>query len=189
MAKYSTGGGGGSSDGDACELCGKASGRLSQANVAGAMLLVCPECAPHDDSRKTKRGPSRGNQSGSSSGSGSSGADSGGSSQSTEKNRKKRAAQRQAEVYDAAKGDSSHWEKKGTNYERDRLPYLISGYGEAVETARQEAGLTLEELATELDVDEQHIDAVEQGRATRAGVGGSVIRALEDELGIDLVDE
>ncbi|MFB6266790.1 MAG: transcriptional regulator, partial [Halodesulfurarchaeum sp.] len=28
-----------------------------------------------------------------------------------------------------------------------------------------------------------------QGRATQASVGGSVIRALEERLGIDLVDE
>ena len=33
------------------------------------------------------------------------------------------------------------------------------------------------------------LDAVEQGRATRAGVGGSLIRRLEERLGIDLVDE
>ncbi len=185
MAKYSTGGGGTSSDGDACELCGKASGRLSQANIAGAMLLVCPECAPHDDSRKQQsQGHSRGNQGGESSGKSSAGRPN-----SDPKDRKKRAAQQQAKIYDAGKGDSTHWEKEGTNYERDRLPYLVSGYGERVETARQDAGLTLSDLAAQLDIDDKTIDAIEQGRATRAGVGGSVIRALESELDIELVDE
>jgi hypothetical protein len=31
--------------------------------------------------------------------------------------------------------------------------------------------------------------AVEQGRATRARVGGSVVRAIEERLGVDVVDE
>jgi len=183
MAKYSTGGGGGGGDGDACELCGKASNRLSKANVAGAELLVCPDCSPHDDSRRDsgghggQRGRSQDSGSGSSSGSDSSA------------NRKKRAAQKQAEIYDAGKGDSSHWEKEGTNYERDRLPYLVSDYDERVETARQEVGFTVEELAAELGVDDEAYLAVEQGRAARAGVGGSLIRAIEDELDVTLVDE
>ena len=177
MAKYSTGSGGGGGDGDACELCGNASNRLSKANVAGAKLLVCPDCSPHDDSRKDAS-RSRGSQSSSSS-----------SSTSRPVNRKKRAAQKQAKIYDASKGDSTHWEKEGTNYERDRLPYLVTNYDERVETARQAAGLTIEELAETLGVDEDDYEAVEQGRASRAGVGGSLIRALEEELEIELVDE
>jgi len=180
MAKYSTGGGGGGGDGDACELCGKASNRLSKANVAGAKLLVCPDCSPHDDSRRDSS-PSRGSQS--SSNSSSSGSD------DSPVDRKKRAAQKQAEIYDASKGDSTHWEKEGTNYERDRLPYLVTNYAERVETARQDAGLRIDELAETLDVDEDDYEAVEQGRAARAGVGGSLIRAIEDELEIELVDE
>ncbi len=187
MAKYSTGGGGGSGDGDACELCGKASSRLSKANVAGAVLLVCPECAPHDDSRKSSGGRSRGGGSGDGN---QSGTNSGGDpSTNTQTDRKKRAARQQAKIYDAGRGDSTHWEKEGTNYERDRLPYLVSGYGEQVEAARQEAGLTVEELAADIDVDPKTVSAVEEGRATRAGVGGSVVRALEDALSIELVDE
>ena len=187
MTKYSTGGGGGPSDGDACELCGTASSRLRQANVAGAVLLVCPDCAPHDDSQKRGGGGSRGSQDGSGSG-GQSGSSTGGSTSETT-DRKKRAARQQAKIYDAGKGDSSHWEQEGTNYERDRLPYLVSGYGEALANARQEAGQTVAELAASIDVDEETIAAVEEGRATRADVGGSVIRALEDALDVELVDE
>ncbi|MFW6320995.1 MAG: helix-turn-helix domain-containing protein, partial [Halohasta sp.] len=123
---------------------------------------------------------------GSSSGSGS--GSSGGSSDGPV-DRKKRAAQRQAKIYDASKGDSTHWEKKGTNYERDRLPYLVTDYDERVEAARQDAGLTVEELADALDVDDDTYLAVEQGRAARAGVGGSVVRAIEEELDVELVDE
>jgi len=180
MAKYSTGGGGGGSDGDACELCGKASNRLSKANVAGASLLVCPDCSPHDDSRK---------QSDRSGGSNSSSGGSSGGSNDSPVSRKKRAAQKQAEIYDANRGDSSHWEKEGTNYERDRLPYLVANYADRLEAARQDAGLTIEEIAETLGVDEDDYEAVEQGRAARAGVGGSLIRAIEAELEIELVDE
>jgi len=185
MAKYSTGGGGGGGDGDACELCGTESNRLSKANVAGAKLLVCPDCSPHDDSRRDSGGHGgQGGQGGQgSSGSGSS------TGNDSSVDRKKRAAQKQAEIYDAQQGDSSHWEQEGTNYERDRLPYLVSDYDERVETARQDAGLTVEELAADLGVDEEAYLAVEQGRATRAGVGGSLIRAIEDELDVRLVDE
>ena len=172
MAKYSTGSGGGGGDGDSCELCGRSTGDLRRANVAGAELLVCSDCAPHDDSRK---------QSGSSSN-----AESGGRGEETP--RRKRAAQQQARMYDQTKGDASHWEE-GTDYEEDRLPYLVTGYGERAESARQDAGLTVEELAAELDVAESDVEAIEQGRATRAGVGGSVVRALEERLDVELVDE
>ena len=182
MAKYSTGGGGGGGDGDACELCGSASSRLSKANVAGAKLLVCPDCSPHDDSRHDSGGHGGQRGQGSQGGSSTSGSDS-------SVDRKKRAAQKQAEIYDAGRGDSSHWEKEGTNYERDRLPYLVSDYDERVEAARQDAGRTVEELAADLGVDEEAYLAVEQGRATRAGVGGSLIREIESELDVGLVDE
>jgi ribosome-binding protein aMBF1 (putative translation factor) len=179
MAKYSTGSGGGGDAGDACELCGQETGDLRRANVAGADLLVCGSCAPHDD--RNRGGGRRG-------GSGS-GASSGGDGSVYEGNRKKRAAQRAAKLYDKQKGDPSHWEQEGTNYEKDRLPYLISGYGGIVEEARQAEGLRLDELATDLDVEEADLLAVEQGRASRAGVGGSVIRALEQRLDVQLVDE
>ena len=181
MAKYSTGSGGGGDSGDACELCGKETGDLRRANVAGADLLVCGSCAPHGDQRGGRGG-------GSGSGGGSSG-DAGADDSAFEGNRKKRAAQRTAKLYDKQKGDSSRWEREGTNYEKDRLPYLVSGYGGLVEEARQAEGLQLAELATELEVDESDLLAVEQGRASRAGVGGSVIRALESRLDVKLVDE
>ena len=181
MAKYSTGDSSGGGDGDSCELCGTASSRLSKANVEGAVLLVCPDCAPHDDNRKTT------SDEGGSSGSSSSGSSGGGSD--GPKDRKKRAAQRQAEVYDAAKGDSTHWEKEGTNYEGDRLPYLVSDYGDRVSDARKDADRSIADLADELDVEEADLEAIEDDRATRAGVGGSVVRALEEKFDIDLVDE
>jgi ribosome-binding protein aMBF1 (putative translation factor) len=180
MAKYSTGGGGGGGDGESCELCGRDSANLRTANVAGAELLVCADCAPHGESKN--RG-GRGERSGSRSGS------DGQSGQGGERNRKKRAAQNAARIYDAGRGDSKHWEEEGTDYEKDRLPYLMSGYGERAETARQDAGLTVEELAAELELDEDDVLAVEQGRAARAGVGGSVIEALEERLGVVLAEE
>jgi ribosome-binding protein aMBF1 (putative translation factor) len=173
MAKYSTGGGGGSDDGDSCELCGKSSGSLRRANVAGADLLVCGDCAPHDDTAKRRGG----------------GSDRGGGGGDDRENRKQRAARNAARMYDAGRGDSSHWETEGTDYEADRLPYLVSGYGDVVEDARQAAGLTAAELAAELDADEEDVLAVEQGRATRAGVGGSLVRELEARLDVTLTEE
>ncbi|MFB6280764.1 MAG: multiprotein-bridging factor 1 family protein [Haloferacaceae archaeon] len=169
MAKYSTGGGGGESDGESCELCGRETADLRRANVAGADLLVCAECAPHDDS------PDRG---GGSAAGGSSGDD-----------RQRRAARNAARMYDAAGGDSTRWEEEGTDYEDDRLPYLVGDYGTRAEEARREAGLTVADLADEVGADEDAVLAVEQGRAARAGVGGSTVRALEERLGVTLVEE
>ncbi len=187
MTKYSTGSGGGGGDGDACELCGRETSNLQQANVAGARLLVCSDCRPHDDASKGRPGGRGGSSGGSAGGSSRGGA--GGSSGSGPTSRKKEIARKQAKVYDAATGDSSHWEEEGTDYEADRLPYLVSGYADRAESARQEAGLTVAELAAELEVGEDDVLAVEQGRAATAGVGGSVVRAIEDALDVELVDE
>ncbi|MFB6235988.1 MAG: multiprotein-bridging factor 1 family protein [Halopenitus sp.] len=185
MTKYSTGSSGADGDGDACELCGTQSANLSLANVAGAELLVCSDCSPHDDSAKSGSGTgSRGATGGASGGGAASGGDRGNGT-----SRSKRAAQKQAKMYDAATGDSEHWEKEGTDYEEDQLPYLVSGYGDRAEQARQDAGYTVEELAETLDVAEDDLLAVEQSRAATAGVGGSVVQKLERELDVDLVDE
>ena len=187
MAKYSTGDGGGGDDGDACELCGRETTELQRATVAGAQLLVCANCRPHDDASKGSggrggSGGDRNSNSGSSPG-GASAESSGG------KSRKQEIAQKQAKMYDSVTGDSKHWEEKGTNYESDRLPYLVSGYGDTVVTARQDAGLTIEELADELNVDEDDLFAIEDGRAATANVGGSVVRALEERFNVKIVDE
>ncbi|UIO98593.1 transcriptional regulator [Halobaculum sp. CBA1158] len=184
MAKYSTGSGGGGDDGGACELCGREDASLSRANVAGADLLVCSDCAPHDDSA---RGGGRGGRGGSGSGGGGGGG--GGSRGEDEPNRKKRAAQNVAKAMDAGTGDSRRWEEEGTDYEEDRLPYLVDDYGETVTEARQDAGMSVDDLAAELGVDAEQVHAVEEGRAARAGVGGSVVRAIEKELDVVLVDE
>jgi ribosome-binding protein aMBF1 (putative translation factor) len=167
MPKYSTSGAGSGGGGQTCELCGSASDSLREANVAGAELTVCRDCASHDESPQ---------------------ADDDGDD--ADVNRKKRAAQNKAKQFDAVtRGDSSHWEEEGTSYERDRLPYLVSDYGERVVRARQDAGLQREELAEELDLDESDLLAVEQGRATQASVGGSVVAALEEFLDIELSEE
>lgn len=186
MAKYSTGGGGGGDDGDACELCGRETGNLQRATVAGAKLLVCSNCRPHDDAGNAPSGSNTGR------GGESAGGSSGGSSSSSDRSatsRKKELAQKQAKMYDSVTGDSKHWEEGGTNYESDRLPYLVSGYGDTVSAARQEAGLTIDELAADIEVDEDDVFAVEDGRAATAGVGGSVVRAIAERLDVEIVDE
>lgn len=170
MAKYSTGGGGGSDEGSSCELCGAQADSLQAATIAGASLSVCSSCAPHDD-----RGPASGNTKSS-------------SADSERSDPGRRAAQHAAKIADARKGDPSHWEQHGTNYEDDPLPYLISGYGDRLRESRQDAGLTTEELAEELEIDIGEIEALEQQRAARAGVGGSVVHAIEDLLEVDLTE-
>lgn len=168
MNKYSTGGGGGTGEGDACELCGEASETLREASIAGAQLSVCPDCAPHDDRGPTTQ-PDEGSR--------------------DEDERRRRAAQQTAQMADAGKMDPDYWVEQGTDYESDPLPYLVSGYGDRAEEARQGAGLTVDELAEQIDAQVRAIEAVEQSRAARAGVGGSVIEALEEALDVTLVDE
>lgn len=164
MAKYSTGSSSGGAGGGSCELCGTESESLTTANVAGAELRVCADCANLDESSKTEK-------------------------KDEETERRKRAAQNTARQLDSMGGDSTHWEEEGTNYDGDQLPYLVTDYGRRIQKARQEKGLQLDELAEELDVTENDLLAVEQGRATRAGIGGSVIAKLEDRLDVDVTQE
>jgi len=159
MAKYSTGESGGGS-GESCELCGASGVDTRTANVAGARLQVCGDCAQHGDD-----------------------ADEGGGS-----DRSKRAAQNAARVHDAATTDPSYWED-GADYDDDQLPYLVTDYDERVTAARQEAGYQLEGLAAELGVDDADLLALEQGRAAQAGIGGSVVAAVERFLDVELVEE
>jgi ribosome-binding protein aMBF1 (putative translation factor) len=162
MAKYSTGGVGGDSGG-ACELCGAEDRSLETTTVAGARLEVCSECRKHGDDSSSVPDEKQ-----------------------TERDRRRKAAQNAAKL-DDARSVETDWEE-GADYEEDPLPYLVSGYGSILEDARQEAGLQTDELAAEIGVDEDDVVAVEQGRAARANVGGSVIEALEDRLDIELED-
>lgn len=166
MAKYSTGNSSGGDSGGSCELCGKASDSLTEVSVAGATLQVCRDCASHNDAaRPTKKTENE---------------------EMSEQDRRRRAAQRTARMDDARKGDASYWEEEGTNYDSDPLPYLVSDYGDRVIDARQEAGLQRGELADELEIREKDLLAVEQNRANRASVGGSVIEELEERLDVTL---
>ncbi|MDL5361371.1 multiprotein-bridging factor 1 family protein [Halalkalicoccus sp. NIPERK01] len=165
MAKYSTGDSAGGGDGGSCELCGATSGSLTTASIAGATLQVCSACTPHDDAKKERREEAP-----------------------DERDRKKRAARTVAKMHDAQQGDSTRWEREGTNYADDPLPYLVSDYGDRFREARRDAGLQIDELADSLDVPEEQLVAVEQGRAARADVGGSLIAALESELDVELAE-
>jgi len=160
MAKYSTGSGGDSAGGS-CELCGADDGDLQTANVAGATLQVCRSCAENHGENDR--------------------------SSSDDGDRKRRAAQNTAKMHDSQQPDAEHWED-GADYDGDQLPYLVSGYGERVTDARQEQGLQTDELAAEIDAEESDVLAVEQGRATQANVGGSVIAEIERFLDIELSD-
>ena len=168
MAKYSTGGVGGDAS-DVCELCGADGRSLETATVAGAELEVCRECARHGEDDAGA------------------GADAGEGDDDREQERRRNAARNAARMDDARGVDTDF--EEGTDYEDDPLPYLTTDYGETVAAARQEVGLQLDELAAELSVAEDDLVAVEQGRAARANVGGSVIEALEGRLDVDLAEE
>ncbi|MFQ3284091.1 MAG: ribosome-binding protein aMBF1 (putative translation factor) [Natronomonas sp.] len=159
MAKYSTGGIGGDSGG-ACELCGAEGRSLETVTVAGAQLEVCGECAEHGESDSDDDDRAR--------------------------ERRRKAAQNTAKL-DDARSVETDWEE-GTDYEDDPLPYLVRGYGDRVEEARQAAGLQVDELATDAGIDEDDLVAIEQGRAARANVGGAAIEALEECLGVELAE-
>ncbi|MFC7250393.1 multiprotein-bridging factor 1 family protein [Halomicroarcula sp. GCM10025324] len=164
MAKYSTGSGGDSAGGS-CELCGAEGGDLQTAQVAGATLQLCSDCARNHG--ETDRTQTSGHA-------------------DDERSRRKKAAQNTARLADAQKGDASHWED-GADYDDDQLPYLVKGYGKRVTEARQAAGLQTGDLAEELDAEESDVLAIEQGRATQAGVGGSLVAKLEAFLDVELV--
>lgn len=171
MAKYSTGGVG-SRDSDSCELCGAEGRSLEAVNVEGAVLQVCPDCRRHGS------GGSRGGGGGQSDDQSSGGEG---------RDRRLSAVRAQARMDDARKGDASHWEG-GADYEDDPLPYLVKGYGQKVVDAREGEDLSTGDLAADVGVREADLLAVEQGRATSAGIGGSVIEALEERLGVDLAE-
>jgi len=165
MPKYSTGGSSGGGDGDACELCGASTDDLREASVEGAHLLVCASCAPHADPDPEP--------------------DQGRSDDADQDQDRGGPKMGSSELWDR---DSSHWEEEGTGYESDPLPYLVPDYGQTVTDARQDAGLQLDELADELGVPEEDLLAVEQGRAAQANVGGSVVEAIEQALGVTLAE-
>jgi ribosome-binding protein aMBF1 (putative translation factor) len=169
MAKYSTGNASG--DGESCELCGAHDTDLTTATVAGAELDLCPNCLDHgetDDRGGSKPGGDR--------------------DADRDRDRRQRAAQNTATFTDTG-GDSSRWEREGTNYDRDQLPYLVSDYGDRAKRAREDADRSVEELADDLDVATEDLRAVEEGRAARADVGGSLVSALEERLDVTLVEE
>jgi ribosome-binding protein aMBF1 (putative translation factor) len=169
MPKYSTGDS--TAGGGSCELCGKASDDLTTARVAGAELDLCSDCVPHgEQDRRSERDTGSRDE-------GDGGRDG-----------RQRAVRNTAKLADARGGDSSHWEREGTNYDRDQLPYLVSDYGDRVRSAREDADLPVGELADDLDADPEDLRSVEAGRAARAGVGGSLVEALEDRLDVTLVD-
>jgi ribosome-binding protein aMBF1 (putative translation factor) len=169
MAKYETGGITGDSEG-ACELCGTEDGPLQDATVAGARLEVCGSCAKHGEPSKSTR--------------------SGGTGQADQRgDRKQRTARNIARFNDARSGDSSHWEEHGTDYSDDPLPYLVSGYGARLKSAREAAELEPAELAEMAEISEEDVTAVEGGRANRADIGGSVIGALEAQLDLKLAED
>lgn len=175
MAKYSTGGIS-SDDSGSCELCGAERTTLHTEQVAGAMLAVCPDCrtrhaetdTPVADHGHDEHGQERGTR------------------DPDELDRQQRAVRNTARMDDARAGGTD-W-VDGAEYEGDPLPYLVRGYDTRLANARAAADLGTADLAEELDAAERDIVAIEEGRATSAGVGGSLITAIESRLDITLTE-
>lgn len=171
MPKYSTGETTLSSSGTACELCGTESSSLNDVEISGASLSVCSECSPHDDSKTASEGAS-------------------GSRETTREGtgNEEEFGQRDGVTGALWDGDTTHWEKQGTGYESDQLPHLVTDYSKIVTDARKEAGLTVDEVARELGVDELSVLSVERGQAVQSEVGGSLIEDLESLLDISIIN-
>lgn len=162
MPKYSAKSSGVTSTADACELCGEETASLDDVVVAGATLQVCSSCASHDDSTTSQ------------------------DTSSEEQRGPSTPPSTGSSMWDS---DTSSWETEGTGYSDDPLPYLVDGYGDVVETGRTVAGLSVEEVARNIGVDEMTILAIERGQAARADIPGTVIEDLEEHLDIKLTDE
>lgn len=188
MAKYSVNGSSGSDDDSsdddapdsgaarsqaaACELCGNESSQLQTANVAGATLEVCRECSPHDDAATDDQS-----------------SETSGSSETDRTREAIRKASEQSDRHGIVDGDSSHWEREGTDYESDPLPYLVNGYGEKIRDAREEQDLSQQDLADEAGVGIAVVRVLETEQAMRGGVAGSDITSIENVLEITLRDD
>lgn len=171
MPKYSTGkqktsnstSNDAKSTGD-CELCGASDKSLAETKVAGALLSVCSECRPHDDSNEQT------------------------TSENTDVDRKQRAAQNTTKQTQYLEGDTSRWESEGANYEGDPLPYLVKNYGDRLRQARKDVGISREEIAQALGVTEDDIEQTENNQVSQTELGGSDIKALESELDVELTE-
>jgi hypothetical protein len=82
--------------------------------------------------------------------------------------------------------DTTKWETEGTGYDSDPLPHLASSYAKTVQTARNDQELSVAELAETIDVDEEYLVAVEDGKAYSEDIPGSVIDELEKFLSVDI---
>lgn len=171
MAKYSTGSSsGGGGDSTNCEMCGKETDDLTTADVAGATLDVCDECNPNvDASESSSPEPQQ-------------------SEQSTPSNPTDQNNRSSENVGYTLSSTDGSW-AEDASYEPDQTPYLVDGYDEKVIEARQEAGMTVQDLAEKAEVSEAALDAVEAGSAMTNGVGRRAIVALEKTLGIRIAEE
>lgn len=153
------------SNGGTCELCGEEVDSLHLATIEGATLEVCKECYPQENGGQNSQDET---------------------TEST--NRTKDVINRTTVNAENALPDSS-WAVEGVGYDSEPLPYLVSDYGDIVEEAREEQGLTQEELAEEINVGLDIIRVIEQGQAASRDVGGDIIENLEEVLGVQLEEE
>lgn len=147
-----------------CELCGTESDNLRKAKVAQAMLVVCPSCSPLDDAAKDK---------------------SNGTRDEDETDRTKQVIQKA--VQNAPPQDDS-WVDE-TQYDNNQMPYLVDGYSEMIQEAREKQDLNQAQLADKAGVGVKALRLIESGQALRTDAGKDEIKRLEVVLEINLIEE
>lgn len=153
--------------GGSCELCGADADYLHSTKVAGANLEVCANCLPDDEKHSDIHSTSD-NESNS-------------DSQRNHGNRTPLSGK-------TLDPDSPLTEEE-LGYTNDPLPYLVDNYGDVVVEAREEKGLTQEELAESINVGVNIIRVIEQSQASDRDVGGTIVEQLETQLDIQIEEE
>lgn len=172
MAKYSTGSSDTSSDGDACELCGKSDRDLQVTTVAGAKLLVCNSCRSHEDSSS---GSNKNNNSS--------------TNETSQNDNEPVKSGPEGTGYTINRTDSDWVENTRPQYQKEDTPYLVNKYRTVIEKAIEETESSVQEFTAESEAPEDEIRYLLEGDAFSEGVSRATVEQLEHELEIKLIDE
>lgn len=172
MAKYSTGSSDTSSDGDACELCGKSDRDLQVTTVAGAKLLVCNSCRSYEDSSD---GSDKNNNSS--------------TNETSQNDNEPVKSGPEGTGYTINRTDSDWVENTRPQYQKEDTPYLVNKYGTVIEKAIEETESSVQEFTAESEAPEDEIRYLLEGDAFSEGVSRATVEQLEHELEIKLIDE
>lgn len=148
-----------------CELCGKEENNLQKTNVSGATLSVCDQCSGHGTTLETEN--------------------------KNNSNSKYSTSEETSEDTDTNKSsapDSSNYESNssGSNSQDNSfsdVDELALNYGDIIEEAREQKGMTREEFASNLGIKESFLRNIEKEQ-TQPDV--NLQKKIERHLDIDL---